>query len=199
LEDNRRPEKQPGRAENARARILDTAYHLFARQGTRSVGIDTIIEKSGVAKMTLYRHFRSKQDLVIAFMERREKVWSTGWLMAEVCKRSINPRERLLAIFDIFDEWFSTEDFEGCSFINVLLEYQPREPLHDAAAKHLANIRGFLTELAVESGIPDAQAFADTWHILMKGSIISACEGNRKAAQEAKKAATLLLDNWRGD
>ncbi|HVZ00076.1 MAG TPA: helix-turn-helix domain-containing protein [Dongiaceae bacterium] len=175
---------------------METAYALFTQHGTRAVGVDTIIEQSGVAKMTLYRHFRSKQELVFAFLERRETLWTFDWLRSEVCKASADPAARLLAIFDVFDRWFQQKDFEGCSFINVLLEYNLDSPMRQAAAGHLAGIRSFLKELASEARLADIHAFADTWHILMKGSIVAACEGNKKAASEAKIPARLLLDNW---
>ena len=125
--------------QDARERILEAAYDLFAHQGTRSVGVDAIIERSGVAKMTLYRHFKSKQDLVLAFLDRREALWTEDWLIREVSVRATDPKERLLAIFDAYHDWFQIEDFEGCTFINVLLEYQADNPLHISAAGHLAN------------------------------------------------------------
>ncbi len=146
--------------------------------------------------MTLYNHFQSKQDLVVAFLARREELWTLEWLFAEIRQRAVDPRERLLAIFDLFDEWFHSPRFEGCSFINVLLEYQPQDPLHKAAAAHLANIRVFLRELAQETGAIDANVLADAWHMLMKGSIVAAREGNHLAASEAKRAAKMVLDNW---
>lgn len=186
----------PHRPDGARERILKTAYDLFAHNGTRSVGIDTIIAKSGVAKMSLYRHFRSKQDLVLCFLERREALWTEDWLRRDVESRSGGPETQLLAIFDVFDAWFHTEDFEGCSFINVLLEYPPGDPLHEAAAVQLAHIRGFLQGLARQARLADIEAFADTWHILMKGSIVAAGEGNRQAAKRAQTAARAVLAGW---
>src|SRR5215510_12491579 len=91
---------------DARERIVTTAYSLFCRHGIRAVGIDTIIERSGVAKMTMYRHFASKDDLVLEVMRRREELWSEGWLGEQVARRAESPAGRLLAIFDVFDEWF---------------------------------------------------------------------------------------------
>ena len=126
-----------------RERLVTAAYELFAHNGVQAVGVDAIIERSGVARQTLYRHFGSKQELVLAFLERREEVWTYGWLAAEVNRRARDPRRRLLAIFDVFDEWFRTPDFEGCSFINVMLEHPGADhPLHQAAAGYLARIRG---------------------------------------------------------
>src|SRR5256885_8814634 len=87
-------------APSARERILEASYDLFAHQGVQAVGIDAIIQRSGVARQTLYRHFDSKQDLVLAFLERREELWTRGWLQAEVRQRATHPPERLLTIFD---------------------------------------------------------------------------------------------------
>jgi AcrR family transcriptional regulator len=183
---------------DAREKLLVAAYDLFSRHGVQAVGVDAIIERSGVARQTMYRHFGSKQDLVLAFMQRREETWTYGWLAAEVRRRSRDPRERLLAIFDVFDEWFRTPEFEGCSFINVMLEHPDEQhPLHRAAASHLARIRDFLQELAAQAGIPDPEPFARQWHILMKGSIVAAGEGDRDAALRAQRLATLLLDSRR--
>jgi AcrR family transcriptional regulator len=179
---------------DARQRLLTAAYELFARQGVQAVGIDAIIERSGVARQTMYRHFGSKQDLVLAFLARREELWTYGWLAAEVRRRTDDPRERLLTIFDVFDEWFRTPGFEGCSFINVMLEHpDERHPLHRAAAEYLAHIREFLTALAVDAGIADPESFAHQWHILMKGSIVAAGEGDRDAAQRARRLGALVL------
>jgi AcrR family transcriptional regulator len=179
----------------ARERILDAAYELFSRNGIQAVGIDAVITRSGVARQTLYRHFASKQDLVLAFLERREREWTRRWLEGEVQRRASDPSSRLLAIFDVFDQWFRREDFEGCSFINVMLEHpEPSDPIHRAGVSYLAGIRRFLEDLAREAGIPDADDFARQWHILMKGSIVAAGEGDRDAARRAKRIGTVLLD-----
>jgi AcrR family transcriptional regulator len=178
----------------ARERILDAAYDLFSRRGIRAVGIDSIIERSGVARMTLYRHFGSKDALVLAFLERREQRWTRDWLQREVEERTADPAERLLAIFDVFDAWFQQPEFEGCSFINVLLEIaDPASDLHRASTDHLARIRDFVEGLAADAGVADPEALARQWHILMKGSIVSAAEGDRSAARRAQEVGALLL------
>jgi AcrR family transcriptional regulator len=180
---------------SARERILDTAYDLFSRHGVRAVGIDRIIETSGVAKMSLYRHFRSKDQLVLAFLQEREQRWTRDWLHAEVCRRGDDGASRLLAIFDVFDEWFRETDFEGCSFINVLLEFaEPEHPIRVASAEHLATIRGLVREFAEDTRVRDPEAVACQWHILMKGSIVAAGEGDRKAAKRAQELGALLLE-----
>ncbi len=178
-----------------RERLLSAAYELFCSQGVQAVGIDAIIARSGVARQTMYRHFRSKQDLVLAVMDRREELWTYGWLATEVRRRAPDPRGQLLAIFDLFDEWFAEPGFEGCSFINVMLEHPAGDhPLHVAAAEHLARIRAFLTGLAQEAGIAAPASFARQWHILMKGSIVAAGEGDLQAARRAAQIGRTLLD-----
>jgi len=184
-------------ATSGRERILETAYELFSRHGTKAVGVDRIIAESGAAKMTLYRNFASKDELILAFLERREERWTRAWLQAEVESRADGGAERLLAIFDVFDPWFRRDDFEGCSFINVMLEVTEADhPVRRATVEHLSTIRGFLTELAVQAGIPAAEAddFARQWHILMKGSIVAAGEGDHEAARRAQELGRLLLD-----
>jgi len=181
----------------ARERILDTAYELFSSRGVRGVGVDEVVERAGVAKATLYKHFPSKDALVLAFLDRREQRWTLDWVEAESERRGSTPRERLLAIFDLFDEWFRRDDFEGCSFINVLLEFGDREhPLGRASASYLENIRSVLRARAVEAGVRDVDDFVKAWHILMKGSIVAAAEGDAEAAQRAKAMGRLLLNDY---
>jgi AcrR family transcriptional regulator len=185
----------PG-TESGRERVMRAAYDLFSRQGTRAVGVDAVIGEAGVAKMTLYRNFASKDVLVLAFLERREALWTQGWVRAESQRRGKTPAQRLLAIFEIFGEWFARPDFEGCSFITTLLEVTDRDSaVRLASAKHLANIRNYLCELASQAGVADPDSFARQWHILMKGSIIAAAEGDVHAADQARELGILLLNH----
>jgi AcrR family transcriptional regulator len=170
---------------------------LFARRGIRDVGIDEVISKADVAKATLYRHFTTKNDLVLAFLVRREELWTKGWVEAEARRRGKTPERQLLAIFDLFDEWFHRDDFEACSFINVLLEMTSSHPLGVASAKHLENIRTVIGTLAEEAELREPEEFARSWHILMKGSIVQAQEGDGDAAKRAKAMAKLLIEQHR--
>jgi AcrR family transcriptional regulator len=184
----------PSQTASARERILETAYDLFSRHGIRAVGVDRIVAESGVAKMSLYRHFESKDELVLCFLQEREQRWTYDWLRAEAERRGETAGERMLAIFDVFGEWFLIDDFEGCSFINVLLEFgEPDHRIRLATVEHLRNIRAFLRELAAEAGALDPEALAHKWHILMKGSIVAAGEGDRLAAGRAREIGELLL------
>jgi AcrR family transcriptional regulator len=180
--------------DSGRERLSRAAYELFSREGVRAVGVDAIIARAGTAKMTLYRNFPSKDDLIIDFLRRREQLWTREWLEAESQRRGETPRDQLLAIFDVFSEWFSQADFEGCSFLTTMIEVNDRDhPVHQAAVVHLANIRSYIERLAAEAGVSDADSFARKWHILMKGSIMAAHEGDAAAAGRARELGELLL------
>jgi AcrR family transcriptional regulator len=187
------PPKEPTVSE----RIVETAHELFSRRGIRDVGVDEIIARAGVAKATLYRHFASKDDLVVAFLERREQRWTLQFVEAEAKRRGATPEEQLLAIFDAFDEWFRREDFEACSFINTLLEMRTQHPAGKASIHHLENIRSLVGRLAEDAGLPDTDSFARSFHILMEGSIVSAAGGDTDAAHRAKTMARSLIDQYR--
>ncbi|MDX6236622.1 MAG: hypothetical protein QOG10_1437 [Kribbellaceae bacterium] len=180
-----------------RERILDSAYQLIARRGVRDVGVEEVIATAGIAKATLYRHFPSKNDLVLAVLEHREQVWTLGLVEAEARRRGSTPEERLLAVFDVFDDWFRSDGFDTCTFVNVLLEMGPAHVLGVASIRHLQNIRTMIQQLATEAGLRDPEAFARSWHILMKGSIVSAAEGDADAALRAKTMAASLIDQHR--
>lgn len=179
------------------ARIMTVAYELFSRRGVRDVGVNELIERSGVAKATFYRHFPSKDALVLAFLEQRDKQWTVEAIVSEARRRGNTPTEQLLAIFDVFGDWFLREDFEACSFINVLLEMGPAHPLGQASIDYLAKIRGHVQALAAEAGLERPDEFARSWHILMKGSIISATEGDMQAAKRAQQMAGWLIEHHR--
>ena len=189
-----RPEPRQG----ARKRILDTAYELFSHRGIHDVGVDELVARAGVAKATLYKHFPSKDELVLAFLEQREQIWTYGWVEGEARRRGGTPEAQLLAIFDLFDEWFYGDDFEGCSFVNTLLEFRDLDhPVGRASADYLENIRSVVRNLALEAGLRDPDDFALSWHILMKGSIVSAGEGDLDAAKRAQEIGRLLLAEYR--
>lgn len=181
-------------SESGSERIRRAAYELFSRHGIRDVGVDAVIAKAGTAKMTLYRNFPSKDDLILDFLQRREQLWTIGWLQHESSLRGRRPQDRLLAIFDLFGEWFAKPDFEGCAFLTTMMELIGTEhPVRVASVEYLARIRGYLRAQAEEAGVADPERFARQWHILMKGSIMAAHEGDAGAAGAAREMGVLLL------
>src|SRR5256885_8990754 len=122
---------------SARERILDAAYELFSRRGIQAVGVNEVIQRAGVATATLYRHFPSKEKLVLAFLDLREQRWTKDLIEAGAMRRGSNPEERLLAIFDVLDEWFHRDDFEAGSFIKGLPQPRPNHPAGAARVWHI--------------------------------------------------------------
>jgi AcrR family transcriptional regulator len=183
---------------SAREQILATAYDLFTQRGIRAVGVDEVIARSGVAKATLYKHFRSKDALAMAFLDQREQRWSRGFIEAGSAKRADDPEGQLLAIFDMLDEWYVRNDsFKERSFMSVLLEMGSGHPVGQACIRHLANLRTMVAARAAAAGLAEPQEFALSFHILMEGSILLASEGDRRAALRAKEMARKLIDTHR--
>lgn len=176
-----------------RDRILAAAYDLFAKRGVLAVGIDEIIATADVAKATFYRHFNSKDDLIVAFLKRRGDLWTRGWLEKETLKRADDPKTRLLAIFDVMDSWFRRDDFEGCPFIDVVGHVEPHDRVRKEAIHQMGAVRGFLRKLAKDAGAKDAEALASSWQTLMAGAIVMALSGNVGAARLAKTVGETLL------
>jgi AcrR family transcriptional regulator len=185
-------------APSARERIMNAAYELFSRRGIRAVGTDEVIDRAGVAKATLYRHFAKKNDLVLAVLERREEIWTHGLIEGQSEQRGTTPEEQLLAIFDVMHDWFQLRDgFEGCSFINVLLELGADHPAGQASIAHIDNVRDIVRRRALAAGLIDVEDFASSWHILMKGAIVLAAVGDLNAARRAQKMALTLIEQHR--
>jgi AcrR family transcriptional regulator len=181
-----------------RERILATAYDLFTKRGVHGVGVDEVVEKAGVAKTTLYRHFPSKDDLVIAFLEERERLWTGDVIDRGPRERSSDPEEQLLAIFQELDDWFQRRtDYEACSFIKVLFEVGSDGRVGEACIMHLDRIREIMRSRAELAGLRDAKSLAWELNILLKGSVLCAAEGDSGAARRAEVIAAWLIDRHR--
>jgi len=177
-----------------RDRLVETALALFNRNGIHATGIDAILAEAGLAKMTLYNHFKSKDELVLACLRRAdEKMRNT--FMRQIEQRASVPRERLLALFDALGEWFRSADFHGCNFVNACAEYtQPNHPIHRAAAEHKQLMFDYVAQLAKAAGAPDA-ILAERLTLLAEGATaIAHVSGDRDAAARAKRAAAVLID-----
>lgn len=183
-------------AESARrAQLVETALRLFYRHGFHATGIDKLLAEAGIAKMTLYKHFKSKDALILACLAERDRVFRT-WFEAELDRRAKSARERLLAVFDILDAWFKSRDFHGCFFINAAAEHSAADhPVHLAAAAHKREVQTILLRLAREAGARDAPGLARQIHLLMEGAtVVAQVAGEGRAAADARLAATALID-----
>jgi AcrR family transcriptional regulator len=181
-----------------RERILKVASELFYAQGVRAVGVDTIIAKSAVAKATFYKHFPSKDDLMLAFLKRRDALLRT-WLEQAVERLAPKPADKPLAVFDALAQRFASKDYRGCAFINSMVELANRDHVvHLAAEEHKGLVTSYIAGLLKNAGIDNPDNLAHEFMMLMDGAIVTSVrEGTPDAARAAKRIAAVLLSDAR--
>ncbi len=181
--------------------LLDTAIELFLARGFHATGIDTILAESGVSKKTLYRHFRSKEELILAALKKYDGLFRNGF-MRQVEERAETPRGRLLAVFDVAAEWFEQNNFYGCLFINAIGEYAaPEAPIRQVCQDFKALMRRYIEDLCAALAAPDPAGLADELALLLEGAIVTAqvSQKRRRAAEVAKTAAAALIAQAMGE
>lgn len=177
-------------------RILEAASNLFYERGFSGVGVDEIVVRSGVAKMTLYKHFPSKDDLAAEVVRSRGKAW-LDWFISRTRARTGDPTGRLLAMFDVLEEWFARPDFRGCTNLNVSAEQpRPEHPLRLLARQGKFALLKEIESLAREAGVEQPAELAEQWLLLVDGAIASAqLWGIAGPARRARQVAKRLLDS----
>ncbi|MDA0243378.1 MAG: TetR/AcrR family transcriptional regulator [Chloroflexi bacterium] len=178
----------------ARERILETAASLFYREGFRAVGIDTIIAESGVAKMTLYRHYPSKDDLIVAYLERAHtKFWQA--IQQAIAPYAGQPVRQLEAIFEWVAHIAISPTCLGCTFMGAANEFpELTHQGHQVGLAHKRAVLNLLAELAAEAGARQPTVLAAQLLLLMDGAWNAARmfgPGNHGA--EAASAAQTLI------
>ena len=181
-----------------RDRILEVASQLFYQHGIRAVGVDTIIAQSAVAKMTFYKHFKSKDLLVLEFLKCRDERWR-AWFEHTVVQLAPQPKDRPLAIFDALEQRFASKDFRGCAFINTMVEMADgAHSAHQAAAEHKRKVQQTIRTLLAEAGVKKTEALAQAFLLLMDGAIVTAVRERKPgSAKAAKKIAASLLSIYK--
>ena len=178
-----------------REHLLDTAWELFCQNGYRAVGIDTVLAKAGVAKMTLYNHFASKEDLIAAAMEKKG-IELAASLEAMIAASGTDPRRRLLAVFDWLEAWFKSPAFAGCAYLKAVGEYRlPDDKPRCAATAFKQGLLKRVETLCAEAGLSRPAALARQLMLLIDGATIHAdMHGRASFAQDARAAAKALID-----
>lgn len=179
----------------ARERLLEAATRLFYQHGIHSVGIDRIIAEAGIAKMTFYNHFPSKDELIAEVIRRKDKNWRES-MQRYIDERAVTePLDIIMAFFDYMKEWFESDTFRGCQFLNTSVDLADRDhPAFQAVLDQQKFSREFLRNLLDQAGIRNAEDLADQLIILMAGAIMNAYVlDSSKPALSAKRAAQLLI------
>lgn len=157
-----------------RNELIDAAMHVFYREGFHASGIDRVLQEGGLSRMTLYNHFKSKDELMLAALRRRDEIFRQQ-MMKFVESATNDPEERILAVFDFLGQWFSAKDFCGCMFINASAEHtDPKSGARRIAAEHLRDVGSYIERLCRDAGIEDAAALAGELGLLVCGAIVSA-------------------------
>jgi AcrR family transcriptional regulator len=178
---------------SARDRILDTAFRLFYARGLRAVGVDLIIAESGVAKATFYRHFRSKDDLVLAYLDKVDGIW-TGQLRSAAEAGGPDPADQLVGLFDALESACRREGYRGCAFLNAAAEAMPGSPIHARTVAHKQEVQAWVRDLAGRAGAGDPAALARSLTLLIDGGLADgALAADPAAVVAAKETARQLV------
>ena len=177
-----------------REQIINTAIELFREYGYHATGVDRIINEAGVSKKTLYTHFRSKEELLIAALRHYDGLFRNNF-MRKVDQLAKSPQEKLLAIFDVAQDWFSQNKFFGCMFINIIGEYSKQNsPIRDICKQFKKLIRAYFKELCVQAGVKEPDVLADKLALLFDGAVVTSQVSQKpQAAKTAKDIAKSLI------
>ncbi|MGZ4979080.1 MAG: TetR/AcrR family transcriptional regulator [Methylobacter sp.] len=181
---------------NLQDKILQAASELFYSQGIRATGVDAIAKAANTTKMSLYKYFPSKDELVLAFLRKRDEDFR-AWFVDRVNAKADTPKAKLLAVFDVIGEWMAIPEFRGCAFINASAEF-PLEanPVHQVSAEFYDHFRNYMADLAGQCGSRAPENLALQLSLLVEGAIVSEQMKRRSgSAGQARQAAVVLIEN----
>lgn len=178
-----------------RQHLIDVAIDLFNQYGYHATGIDLILEKAKVSKRTLYVHFRSKDELILAALRHYDGTFRNQF-MSQVEKSAKSPRERLLAVYQVAQDWFMQNNFYGCMFINAIGEYSENDsPIREVCREFKRLMRKYIEELCNEAGLSDPNELANELSLLLEGAIVTAqITKNPESAAVARNAANTIIE-----
>lgn len=179
-----------------RDELVQNALTSFYQGGFHAVGMDRLAKETGVSKTAIYKHFRTKEDLILAVLRLRDEQFR-NWLVRRVEEKASSPKDRLLAIFDALAEWFQAPEFRSCMFIKASSEYQDRaHPVHAMSAEHKRLLAAYATSLTKEAGAKDPEGLARKLMVLKEGAIVLAhLNDPQVVAKDAREAAGALIES----
>jgi AcrR family transcriptional regulator len=178
-----------------RQRLIDAAIRRFYRDGFRSVGIDQVLSDVGISKTAFYKHFESKEDLMLAALEM-QNCWLQDTFRTMIRERGgSTAMGQLHAVLDVVDYIIASDDFQGCIFVNAAMEFPlPHEPAHVAASENKRAIEKILYALAVDAGADDPRALAQELCLIMEGTYVTRhVTGNKQTIDIARRIASLVI------
>lgn len=186
--------KETGRP--ARERIIHTAHDLFYRVGFHGAGLDAILAEVGVTKTTFYNHFESKDDLVREVLNWHDRWWQDTFKEMLRKHGGDSPRDQILAVPDALHELFERDDYNGCFFVNVAVQFPlPHDPAHEAAAAHKRAMEKIIRELAGYAGAADAAGFSEEMSLVLEGAYVTRqVTGNPSTPEIARRIVGMLVD-----
>lgn len=178
-----------------RDELVQRALKTFYQGGFHAIGMDKLAKETGVSKTAIYKHFRSKEELILATLRLRDEQFR-NWMMRRVDELAKDPKDRLTAVFDALAEWFLEPDFKSCMFIKASSEYQDRtSPIHATSAEHKRLLLNYFTGLASEAGAKDPARLAQDLLLVKEGAIVLAhLFEPRQLAEDAKRTAERLIE-----
>ncbi len=180
---------------SVRERLLDTAADLFYREGIRAVGVDRVVERTGVAKTSLYRHFPSKDELIAAVLERDDQNYWTHW--DRIAQRAAeDPKTELRLHVQWIAQYIGRAEFRGCAFLNAATEFPDADhPARHVALRHKAELRRRLGALTQRLGVNGPDQLADQLVLLIDGAYVNGqLRGRRGPVQALLGAAAALIE-----
>lgn len=170
--------------------------HLFYAHGINAIGLDRLLDEAGISKTAFYKHFDSKEDLVVAAIQARDAWELEQWKQAVAALAGDDPRAQLIALIDTLEVLFSDPCFNGCQFINAAAEFpNPNDPVHKAAAVHKIASRDMVRDIAAAGGAADPEAFADAYTLIFEGTLILRQTHDRNdAVKVARPVFEQLID-----
>ncbi|MCK5425261.1 MAG: TetR family transcriptional regulator [Emcibacter sp.] len=177
-----------------RNELVEKALDVFYRNGFHATGMDMLAAETGISKTSMYKHFRTKEDLILATLNLRNKQFC-HWLFRRMEELGSTPRGQLIALFDALKEWFAQDKYRGCMFIKASAEYQEvSDPIHVFSAEHKHLLFNHIRDLTARAGADNPEALARGLLILKEGAIVTAHLGHEEnPAMDAKAAAKILL------
>ncbi|MDI1230214.1 MAG: TetR/AcrR family transcriptional regulator [Methylobacter sp.] len=181
---------------NLQEKILRAASELFYSQGIRATGVEAIAKAANTTKMSLYKYFMSKDDLVLAFLRKRDEDFR-GWFVDQVDGKADTPKAKLLAVFDVIGEWMAIPEFRGCAFINAAAEFPlAGNPVLQVSAEFYDHFRRYIADLAEQCGSKSPESLALQLSLLLEGAIVSEqMKRHSGSAEQAKQAAIILIEH----